>query len=245
MAKALPGQTLPSREQGQFRSIVKFYETKQYKKGVKTADGILKKFPEHGETLSMKGLVLNCMGEERKPEAYELVKLGLRHNMRSHVCWHVFGLLYRSDRNYGQAIKCYRNALRIDTENQQILRDLSSLQVQMRDDQGFKETRRMLLTLKPNSKNNWIAFAISQHLLGKLSDASVSAVAAVTHNRRKSGREQAPDPAPGRARAGLGGVDGTQRACRLRGGAQQVGQGGCGHEEEKQERKGEAEGRQG
>ena len=62
MAKALPGQTLPSREQGQFRSIVKFYETKQYKKGVKTADGILKKFPEHGETLSMKGLVLNCMG---------------------------------------------------------------------------------------------------------------------------------------------------------------------------------------
>ena len=50
MAKALPGQTLPSREQGQFRSIVKFYETKQYKKGVKTADGILKKFPEHGGT---------------------------------------------------------------------------------------------------------------------------------------------------------------------------------------------------
>ena len=35
MAKALPGQTLPSREQGQFRSIVKFYETKQYKKDFK------------------------------------------------------------------------------------------------------------------------------------------------------------------------------------------------------------------
>ena len=28
--------------------------------------------------------------------------------------WHVFGLLYRSDRNYEEAIKCYRNALRID-----------------------------------------------------------------------------------------------------------------------------------
>ena len=105
-------QTLPTREQGQFRSIVKFYETKQYKKGVKTADGILRKFPEHGETLSMKGLILNS--QQKKKEAYELVKKGLRHNMRSHVCWHVFGLMHRSDRNYPEAIKSYLNALRID-----------------------------------------------------------------------------------------------------------------------------------
>ena len=41
---------LPSREAGLFRSIVKFYETKQYKKGLKASDTILKKFPEHGGT---------------------------------------------------------------------------------------------------------------------------------------------------------------------------------------------------
>lgn len=29
-------------------------QTKQYKKGIKNADAILKKFPEHGETLAMK-----------------------------------------------------------------------------------------------------------------------------------------------------------------------------------------------
>lgn len=29
-------------------------QTKQYKKGIKNADTILKKFPEHGETLAMK-----------------------------------------------------------------------------------------------------------------------------------------------------------------------------------------------
>jgi tetratricopeptide (TPR) repeat protein len=38
-------------------------------------------------------------------------------------------LLYRSDRNYREAIKCYQNALRLDKENSQILRDLSLLQV--------------------------------------------------------------------------------------------------------------------
>jgi hypothetical protein len=29
----------------------KFYETKQYKKGLKSADSVLKKFPDHGEFL--------------------------------------------------------------------------------------------------------------------------------------------------------------------------------------------------
>ena len=65
---------LPPRESQLFKSIVKLYETKQYKKGIKAADGVLKKFPEHGETLAMKGLILNCM--DRKTEAYDLARLG-------------------------------------------------------------------------------------------------------------------------------------------------------------------------
>lgn len=38
-------------------------------------------------------------------------------------------LLYRSDNNYAEAIKCYLNALRLDKDNAQILRDLAMLQV--------------------------------------------------------------------------------------------------------------------
>lgn len=53
----------------------------------------------------------------------------VQNDLKSHVCWHVYGLLYRSDRDYREAIKCYRCALRIDPENIQILRDLSLLQV--------------------------------------------------------------------------------------------------------------------
>jgi hypothetical protein len=51
---AQPTQPLPSKESGLFRQLVKFYESKQYKKAIKAADQILKKFPEHGETLAMK-----------------------------------------------------------------------------------------------------------------------------------------------------------------------------------------------
>uniref|UniRef100_K3WMA8 Uncharacterized protein n=1 Tax=Globisporangium ultimum (strain ATCC 200006 / CBS 805.95 / DAOM BR144) TaxID=431595 RepID=K3WMA8_GLOUD len=155
---------LPQKESALFRSIVKYYEIKQYKKGLKAADQILKKYPDHGETLAMKGLTLNCMG--KKEEAYEFVRNGIKNDLKSHVCWHVFGLLYRSDRNYNEAIKCYRNAIRIDPENLQIMRDLYLLQVQMRDLKGFAETRRQMLTLKPNNRNNWIGFAIAHHLVG-------------------------------------------------------------------------------
>ena len=47
-------QRLPKKEAETFKNIVKFYETKQYKKGLKAADTVLKKFPEHGETNAMK-----------------------------------------------------------------------------------------------------------------------------------------------------------------------------------------------
>ena len=132
---------------------------------MKAADTILKKFVDHGETLAMKGLILNCM--DRKAEAYELVRKGVKQDIKSHVCWHVYGLLYRSDREYLQAIKCYRGALRHDAENIQILRDLSLLQVQMRDLDGFVQTRQQLLTLKPTNRNNWFSFALSQQLRGR------------------------------------------------------------------------------
>ena len=84
-----PSQELPPKEQALFRTVVKCYETKQYKKGLKTADTVLKKFPEHGETLAMKGLTMNCLA--RKEEAYKLVREGLKHHLTSHVCWHVYG----------------------------------------------------------------------------------------------------------------------------------------------------------
>ena len=52
---------------------------------------------------------------------------------RSHVCWHVYGLLHRSERNYAEAIKCYLNALKHEPENLQILKDLAALQIQIRE----------------------------------------------------------------------------------------------------------------
>uniref|UniRef100_A0A671VF51 N-alpha-acetyltransferase 15, NatA auxiliary subunit a n=1 Tax=Sparus aurata TaxID=8175 RepID=A0A671VF51_SPAAU len=161
----MPTITLPPKENALFKRILRCYEHKQYRNGLKFCKQILgnPKFAEHGETLAMKGLTLNCLG--KKEEAYDLVRRGLRNDLRSHVCWHVYGLLQRSDKKYDEAIKCYRNALKWDKDNLQILRDLSLLQIQMRDLEGYRETRYQLLQLRPAQRASWIGYAVAYHLL--------------------------------------------------------------------------------
>ncbi len=50
-------------------------------------------------------------------------------------------------------------------ENLQILRDLSLLQIQIRDLEGYKDTRYQLLQLRPAQRVSWIGYAMSYHLL--------------------------------------------------------------------------------
>jgi predicted Zn-dependent protease len=74
------GRPLPKKESDLFRHLVRYHESKQHKKALKQADAILKKFPNHGETLAMKGLTMNSM--KNRDEAHALVKEGLRNDMR-------------------------------------------------------------------------------------------------------------------------------------------------------------------
>jgi len=158
-----PSQQLAARESGQFKKVVRFYELKQYKKGLTVAKEILKKHPNHGETLAMKGLILNSLG--KKEEALENVRNGIKNNITSHVVWHVYGLCQRSERKYDEAIKAYKKALQFEKDSLTILRDLSLLQIQMRDLEGYKETRHQLFMLKPGQRQSWIGFAMAYHLV--------------------------------------------------------------------------------
>lgn len=120
---------------------------------------------DYVESLAMKGLFLSNLN--KKEDGYEHVRLGLKYCLRSHVCWHVYGLLYRADKNYDEAIKCYRNALRFDKDNGQILRELAVLQLQTRQYSALVETRYQLLTLRPVVKLNWVSLAVAYHLGGQ------------------------------------------------------------------------------
>lgn len=165
----MPQAPLQTKDAGLFRQVLKCYETKQYKKGLKAAEQILKRNPNHGETLAMKGLITNSLG--RTTEAFAIAKEALRQDMKSHVCWHVYGLLYRSTKNFEESIKAYKMALRYEPESQQILRDLALLQIQMRDYAGYIESRRQILQGRPQLRQNWTGLAIAQHLSGNYAEA--------------------------------------------------------------------------
>jgi tetratricopeptide (TPR) repeat protein len=91
--------------------------------------------------------------------------------MKSHMCWHVYGLLYRSTKQLDEAIKAYKFALKLEPESAQIQRDLAFLQIQMRDYQGYIESRKAMLQARPGVRQNWTALAVAYHLTGNLEAA--------------------------------------------------------------------------
>ncbi|KAJ2639036.1 hypothetical protein GGF44_002724, partial [Coemansia sp. RSA 1694] len=156
---------LPHKEQALFRSALKLYEVRQYKRGLKTCDQILKKVPNHGETLAVKGMFLTNM--ERKEEGYEHIKRGIDISPRSSISWHVYGIVNRSDQKYEEAIRCYEKALEVDSENLHILRDLAQLQTQLRQYEKLVVTRTKLAKLNPVLTAFWLGLAVVHQMLGR------------------------------------------------------------------------------
>jgi len=162
-------QPLSTRDANLFRQVIRNYEDKQYKRGLKAAEQILKKNPKHGDTMAMKALIINAQGKTE--EAFALGKEALTVQVKSHICWHVYGLLYRANKNFEEAIKAYKFALRLEPESPQIQRDLAILQIQMRDYQGYLQSRLAMLQAKPQLRQNWTGLAVAYHLAGDLPDA--------------------------------------------------------------------------
>lgn len=164
--------TLPSKEAAIFKNLLKLYEYKQYKKGVKHADGILKKVPNHGETQAMKALFLCNL--ERKEEAKECIEMALKNDPNSHICWHVSGLMERTKRNYQEACKCYIQALKIDQQNVQIMRDLAQIQMHLRQYAACIETRKkvynIMLKRGQNATSQLLYIAVCQHMMQQYQD---------------------------------------------------------------------------
>ena len=180
-------QPLGSKDASLFRQVIRNYDSKQFKKGIQTrsslcrtrslmphpglklADQILRKNPKHGETLAMKALIINSQG--RSEEAFAMAKEALRLDMKSHVCWHVYGLLYRAEKNFEEAIKAYKFALKLEPDSPNIQRDLALLQMQMRDYTGYIASRKTMLQSKSGQRQYWTALAVANHLAGNLETA--------------------------------------------------------------------------
>ncbi len=144
--------------------IQKFYDAKNYKKGLKNADKLLETHPDHPETNALKALFLQALGEDTK--ALDVAKTSLiKSKMKSMFCWHTCATIYKAKKDFAEAAKCFQNALRLEPDNTQLMKETACLQVQVRDLTGHTTSRFTILKQKPGLIQNWAAFTISHHLV--------------------------------------------------------------------------------
>ena len=65
------------------------YEDKNYKKALKKLDEVLGVHADHGESMAVKALIKNQMGDT--VEAMALVNQALMFDLKSPMSWHLYG----------------------------------------------------------------------------------------------------------------------------------------------------------
>ncbi|KPI83276.1 putative N-acetyltransferase subunit Nat1 [Leptomonas seymouri] len=157
-------QALPPAQQRLFDKMNREYSNREYTKALRTSDGILSIAPEHVDTLAVRGLILYNL--ERVEEGYGTIKQAILLNPRSMVAWHSLGMCQRLDKKYADALKAFKRALSFDASSTEVLRDIASACVQVRDWPQFLDAREKMVTAKPSVRANWVAVSCGHRLLG-------------------------------------------------------------------------------
>jgi tetratricopeptide (TPR) repeat protein len=152
-----------SQDKKTFNTMLGLYDDKEYKKALEKAEMVLAKYPDHVETSAFKALILDQL--KRKTEAYDLIKQALFKNMSNFTCWHVYGMLNRANKKYDDARKAYLQALKIDESNTNVLRDLCTLQLQLKDFKGHCETRRRIVVVNSKQFFNFTGYITAAFLI--------------------------------------------------------------------------------
>lgn len=157
-------QVLPQAQQRLFDKMNREYSNREYTKALRTSDTILGTAPEHVDTLAVRGMILHNL--ERVEDAYDTIKQAILLNPRSMVAWHSLGMCQRLDKKYGEALKAFKRALSFDANNAEVLRDVASACIQVREWPQFLDAREKMVTAKSSVRANWVAVSCGHKLLG-------------------------------------------------------------------------------
>ncbi|EDL44240.1 hypothetical protein, conserved [Plasmodium vivax] len=138
---AADNNKLTNKEMNNFRLMTQLIELKKHKKAFKICEQILKKYPKNGETLAVKGYLLNLMDEKNKEEAFKLIKEGIVNNISSSFCWYLYGCLYKIYKNNDEALKCYLKAVKLNRYDYKALKEACILLLYLGRYEQFKDLR--------------------------------------------------------------------------------------------------------
>lgn len=156
---------LPLVHQNNFKNAAKQYDNKEFKKALRSVEKILDSYPDHADSLALKGLLLKSIKPEDPEEAYRFIKLALKYSEnKSFMAWNVYGSMKKEDCDFETAQNCFSNALKIDTTNLSVACDLAYTQAQMRNFKGLAQTRNLIVQMKPQYWYYWIGAIVANHL---------------------------------------------------------------------------------
>ena len=147
----------------EFQMALKEFDAKRYEKVEKLCDRMISKNPKDDQALALKGLNYYFL---QKPELGEkILKQALKANFKSPVAWHFYAIFHKERGNYSQAMKSYNKALNFAPTNFNIIRDLSYMQLYLRQLDSFVQTCKLGVENKPGMLINWVTLAFSYSLV--------------------------------------------------------------------------------
>lgn len=145
------------------------FDNKEYKQCKKECIKILEKNSDNIEVLALKGITLAHLGE--KDEGLKDIKDAIKKKFSNPIPWHFLALYYKEEKNYEQAMKNYTMALKHDSQNFNILREQSYLQLYLRYYESFLEATKKALNLRSSLVVNWVSYSFANYLVGNFAFA--------------------------------------------------------------------------
>jgi peptide alpha-N-acetyltransferase len=164
MTDAPQKQRFGPKDEALYRSLHAHLDNREYAKGLEMCETLLKRHPNHVDTIAIKALFLAYT--EKNSEALELAKYAIKIEIKNESAWHYLGIIHRLGKRYEEALKCVRMAVRLEPENQHAQRDLCLLQLQTRNFASLIDSRFTLVILRPTLRLHWINLAVAYHLAG-------------------------------------------------------------------------------
>ena len=147
----------------EFQLALKEFDANRYDKVEKLCDEMISKNPKDDQALALKGLNYYFL---QKPELGEkTIKEALKANFKSAVAWHFYAIFHKESGNYSQAMKSYNKALNFSPTNINIIRDLSYMQLYLKQIDSFVETCKLGVDNKPGLIINWVELAFAYTLV--------------------------------------------------------------------------------
>ena len=155
----------------EFKQALKEFDAKEYEKVEKLCNKMIQKNSKDDQALALKGL--NCHFLKKPEEAEKTLKEALKANFKSPIAWHFFAIYQKETGNYIQALKSYNKARQFSPSNFNVIRDLSYMQLYLREYDSFTNTCLSCIDIQPGNLTNWISlafgYAMSKNYRGALS----------------------------------------------------------------------------